>query len=192
MKKLILFFAFLLISGFAFSQGKYKVEKGYIEYKMDMMGMSMNTQTYFKDFGNISSQTVNMFGQQSRTLVTKDYIYSLDMGSKTGTKMAISSKTNEMDKVDYENIPQDIKDKYHIVESGNGAVAGKDCKIFDTENEGVKSRLWIWKNIPLKMLVEKDGVQMIMEATKVETKPQFPDGIFEVPADFTITEAAAE
>ena len=193
MKKLnFLFVLMLIISGTAFSQGKYKVEKGFIEYKMDMMGMSVTTQTYFKDYGETSAQTADMFGQKTRTLLTKDYVYSLDMGSKTGTKMAVDGETGAVDNIDYDNIPQEMKDKYHIVESGKGTVLGKECKIIEMESDGAKNRLWVWNNIPLKMVVEKGGMQMTMEATKVETNPSFPAGIFEVPADFTITDAGNE
>ena len=188
MKKFsFLFVLILLVSGLTYAQNKYKVEKGFIEYKMDMMGMTMNSQTYFKDYGAVSAQTVSMFGNENRTLVKDDYVYSLDMNSKTGVKMPYSQGEGMSD-FDYDNIPQDIKEKYNIVEEGNESVAGKDCKIFSMESEGAKSRMWIWKNIPLKMVVEKEGVQMTMVATTVNTNPDFPAGIFEVPADFTISE----
>ena len=42
----------------------------------------------------------------------------------------------------------------------------------------------------LKMSTEQNGMTMTMEAKKLEETSSFPDGIFDIPTGFNITEEA--
>jgi len=173
------------------AQDKYKIEKAHIEYVTQTMGMSMESTLDFDNYGKnqVITAVINMMGMNktSKILTHNGYTYILDMETKSGTKTP-AEDGDQIEEVDFSNIPQEIKDKHKIVELGEETVAGKTCQVFSMESEGIKSKLWVWKNIPVKTEADQGGMTVVMEAKKIDTNPSFPVGTFEVPKDFSITD----
>lgn len=192
MKRLsILLIISVLLTVSVSAQGKYKIEKAHIEYETEAMGMKIESTLDFDNFGNdqVVTAVINMMGMNktSKVLTHGAYNYILDMESKSGTKSPTDGG-DDIKGVDFSNIPQEIKDEYNIKELGTETVAGKTCQKFSIETEGVVSKLWVWKNIPLKTEANQGGATVVMLAKKIDTKPSFEAATFEVPEGFTITD----
>ncbi len=179
---------------------KYELAEGIIEYEMNIIITTVKMTTYFKNHGEIQASVMeaNIMGQKSveRELHKDGVFYKLDMLKKTGDKIVMDGEIPaDFDpmKFNFANISDEIKEKYHIKEVGKEEFLGKECTIYTTEAPEGTSKMWIWKNIPLKMKVNAQGMEMdLLTAKKIDENPTFPEGIFEIPADFTITEIKAE
>jgi len=174
------------------AQDKYKIKKAHIEYVTKTMGMSMESTLDFDNYGKdqVITAVINMMGMNktSKILSHNGYTYMLDMGTKSGTKIKNEEGDDYIQEIDFSNIPQEIKDEHKIVALGNETIAGKTCQVFSMENEGAKSKLWIWKNIPVKTEADQGGMTVIVIAKKIDANPNFPTATFEVPKDFSISE----
>lgn len=172
----------------------YKIKKAHIEYEMDMMGTRASINMYFKEYGKTECVEAEMelMGMKSvnRTLELDGFVYNLNMEQKTGSKSDMSKTEEEFNPndFDFENIPKDLKEKYKIEEIGNEEVAGKTCKVYKFIVDGQDAKFYIWKNIPVKYEISQNNMVLVMKAIKIDENPSFPDGIFEVPSDFEITE----
>lgn len=190
-KASILLIISILITVNISAQNKYKIKKAHIEYETQAMGMSIVSLLDFDNFGSkqVVTAVINMMGMNktSKVISHDGYIYMLDMEAKSGTKTPAEEGEN-VKNLDFSNISQEMKDKYKIEDLGTEKVSGKSCQVFSIENEGAKSKLWVWKNIPLKTEVDQGGVNVVMLAKKIDTNPSFPIGTFDIPTDFTITD----
>jgi len=170
---------------------KYPFESGIIEFKNEMMGRNTKMALYFKDYGKkqcIVTQAEMMGQKVSTRIFEKDgYFYSLLMEKKTGVKTKITDKEDIGEKNPFAFKEEYLKE-VNGKEDGIGEVLGKKCKTYSFVQDGVTNRIWVWDNLIIKMEVEKSGMKMLTEVTKIEETSDFPDGIFDVPADFTITE----
>ncbi|RLD78486.1 MAG: hypothetical protein DRJ10_10250 [Bacteroidetes bacterium] len=187
---IILALSILLATGVA-AQDRYKIKKAHIEYITETMGMSIKSTLDFDDYGKKQAvvTVIDMMGfkKTNKMLTINNYMYILDMEAKSGVKSPTDNQ-EDISAIDFANIPQEMKDEYKIVDLGTETVADKKCQVFSMENEGAKSKLWVWKNIPLKSEVEKDQMTVSMAAKKIEINPDFDTDTFEVPKDFTITD----
>jgi hypothetical protein len=185
---------FTVLSGNRQKEGRYKIEAALIEYELDMMGMKAKSFLYFKDYGKHQciETSMEMMGLKlvNRTLEIAGYTYTLNMNEKTGTKIKTVVNEEEIDpnNMDFENMSDEIKTKYKIVEKGNQDFAGKNCKVFGMTIEGQDASFFVWNNIPLKYEMSQNNMRMIMKAVRIEENPSFPAGIFEIPVDFKIEE----
>lgn len=174
------------------SNSKYKIESAIIEYQMDMMSMTAKATLYFKEYGEVQcvEAEMEMMGVKSvnRTLEKEGYTYNLNMEQKSGSKVKTSEESREFDPNDFnfDNLSKEIVEKYKIVEEGNEEVAGKTCKVFSMNIEGQDAKFYVWENIPVKYEMSQNNMTMVMKAVKIEVGSDFPKGIFDVPADFTI------
>jgi hypothetical protein len=176
------------------SEGRYKLKAALIEYEIDMMGIKAKSTLYFKDYGKFQcvEASMEMMGVSSvnRTLEIDGYTYTLKMDQKTGSKIKSVVNKEDMDpnEMDFDNLSDEIKTKYKIVEKGNQEVAGKNCKVFGMTIEGQEATFYVWNNIPVKYEMNQNNMTMIMKAIRIEENPSFPAGIFDVPKGFTIEE----
>jgi len=213
MKKLILFSAALsiLLSGTACKKDsadsaadgrKYEIKAGSFTYSMSFPGMGpVEVTTYFDDYGSKecteSKSEFKMFGQsvkQHTRSITKDgYAYTIDMLTKTGSKTKIDEALISEMKMGAVAMAAAMKDKANIKELGTEDFLGKKCRKIQMSMDEGKSygTFWLWKNITLKMESKdpKSNQSMSFAATKVEELSKAPEGIFEIPTDFIITES---
>jgi hypothetical protein len=70
--------------------------------------------------------------------------------------------------------------------TGKGKIAGKDCEI--REKDG--NRFWVWQSLPLKMEMNnvQAGMNLVLEATKVELDVKVDPARFKVPAGVKVTD----
>ena len=108
------------------------------------------------------------------------------MDQKSGSKVKVDDKFTTY-LFDNESFEQKMKE-VHGKKLGNEEIMGKDCQVYSMQENGAVSKLWIWKNIILKMTAEQDAMSMEMLAVDVQETDDFPKGIFEVPEGFNIEE----
>ncbi len=165
---------------------KYPFKTGTVKYESEVMGMKTVVTVYFDKYGDLESSIskVDMDGKKmtAKSIFKDGYLYSLAMDQKSGTKVKVES--------DFTNYRFDSK----MIESkgakklGEEELLGKTCQIYSLEEDGVKSKMWLWKNILMKVSAEQNDMTYIMEATKIEESGSLPDGIFDIPSDFNIIE----
>ena len=169
---------------------KYPFKAGIVKYESEAMGMKTVLTMYFKAYGDVESSItkVEMMGKKMtmKSLIKDGYLYSLAMDQKSGTKVKIDSEFST-----YRFDPKMIEEK---LSEGGGKklkdeeVLGKTCQVYSIIEEGVESKMWIWETLLMKMSAEQNGMTMTLKVTNIEETNNFPDGIFDIPADFNITE----
>lgn len=200
MKKLILLslLAFLAFacnnsSSGGDSDSKYGIESGMISYKSNMMGMEILTTQYFKDHGDIEAVVteMEMMGQKSKqhSLRKDGFYYSYAEGQTEGSKFKI-------------DVPKDSVDNQKMTEAailkrggkkvGEEELLGKGCNIYEFTEQGATTKVWIWKNMLIKMVAKQGEMEVTMEATELKETSDFPAGIFDVPANVNFKEMQSQ
>lgn len=175
---------------------KYTIKSGIISYKSEMMMMKQNLTVYFDDFGKktLTEINIDMFGQKikTQTLVEGDYVYTWDSKKKEGSKVKIDQ--NSPENVNFTELTDELRKKYNIREVGNADVLGRNCKVYEmTMNEsGVKGKYYIWNGLTLKTEATAQGMNIKMEAVKLEESPNFPADQFDLPKGITFKEISRE
>jgi hypothetical protein len=195
MKKLFLL-SLLAIFALACSSGgsdsnKYDIKSGIITYKSSMMGMEIKVTQYFKEYGDIIATVTEteMMGQKmNQTMLQKDgYSYSYSAGQKEGMKIKLDSTNGGgNEKLDEATIVKKGGKKV-----GTEKVLGRECSVYEVTENNAKLKIWIWKNMMLKMVTSQEQMEMTMEATELKETSDFPAGIFDVPADINFKETPA-
>lgn len=176
---------------------RYAVKNATIEYKHT--GMTEGKETiYISDYGKkearYSEMTASAFGFSTTTkeleLTLGNVIYSVDLNEMTGTK-TILSEDIELDKkevAEYEELGREMMESMGFEKTGTEKILGKKCEVW----EGLGTKTWIWKNIPLKTEINMMGKSVIV-ATKLDlgsvpaSKFKVPDGV-----DFEVVEEDSE
>lgn len=174
---------------------KYEIEEGFVKYKMDIMGMEVEINLYFKEYGQLESTITNaeMMGQKmSNITLQKDgFIYGYSNLSNKGVKSKIVYDGSDLGNKGPQFDVASIK-KLGGKELGKEKFLDKNCIVFELEQNDAKSKFWIWKNIMLKMTAIQQGMEMTMEATEFSESPDFPDGIFELPDNIELVDKNEE
>ncbi len=172
---------------------KYPFKSGYIKYANDAMGMKSTLTVYFDNYGaqECAVSEMDMGGQKMtmRSLLKGDYLYQLSMDQASGSKVKVDEnfRTYLFDTKEFEKKKHEVNGK----KLGTGEVLGKPCQIFSMEENGATSKLWVWKNVMLKMVAQQGAMEMSMEAIEIKETSDLPKGIFEVPEGFKIEEIKA-
>ncbi|RLD64140.1 MAG: hypothetical protein DRI95_10910 [Bacteroidetes bacterium] len=169
---------------------KYPFESGIVKYENDVMGMKTTLTLYIKDYGDVecSVSEVELMGKKMtmKSLIKDGYLYSLSIDQKSGTKMKIDQEfsTYSFDTDMFEEKIDSLGGK----KLGTEEILGKTCQIYSMMQEGAEQKMWIWKNMLMKMSAEQNGMVMGMEVKSIEETNNFPDGIFDIPVDYNITD----
>ena len=188
-------------SGGISGDNKYEIKAGSYTYSIPLPGLGpVETTTYFDDYGAKecieTKAEIKMFGQSikqhSRTITKDGYSYTLDLVSKTGTKMKIDDAMTPDMKAGFAAMAATMKDTIKIKELGTEDFLGKSCRKIEVSMADGKSAgvYWLWKNISLKMEAKdpSSGKGFTMVATKVEELSSVPSEMFAIPSDIKITE----
>ncbi len=171
---------------------KYPFEAGIIKYESSAMGMQTSLDLYFKDYGKVECSISEMDMAGTKMImksITKDgYLYALNMNEKRGTKMKTDSDFSSF-RIDVEMLEEKLMQNGGQ-KLGTEEVLGRTCQIYSMSQDGANSKIWIWETMMLKMETEQNGMTMTMEAKSIEETTNFPKGIFDIPADFNITDEA--
>ncbi len=180
----------------------FEIKSGVIEYQVE--GMSKGTKTlWFDDFGRLQCirtiTTTKVMGFSTKDdkleIRTHEWMYSVDMKEKTGTKTKIetamaptdaaySGLTDAEKKQFVEGVQQGMK----VKEIGTGDVLGRLCKIMEV---GDGNKMWLYKNITLKSEVGSGMLNMNETATKFDENKAVAASQFQVPAGIQIEDASA-
>ena len=158
-------------------KGKYAIKSGIVEYTAKVMGFEAKMTTWFDDYGGkeATETAIEMMGQKSITMsVTKDgWVYNFDPVAKTGTKIALSSKK---DNIDFENLTEDFMKEMKIEKVGNEDCNGKPCVKYSINNDALQMKgfYWVYKGIAMKTDVEMATIKMLMDAVKVDENVSVP------------------
>lgn len=170
-----------------------------IQYKsvMNMQGMK-NTSiiTEWIDVKNdrmaVETETsVDMMGVKTNDktlMIDKDgWNYVVNFTTKTGFKSkSEDADDNPMDMIKSED---DVTFRQMVEKEGskvlnNETFLGKDCIVIESLNDGMSTKIWYYKGIPLKI----SNKYYTMEATKFEENVSIPDSKFEVPEGIKFAE----
>ncbi|MCI0489877.1 MAG: hypothetical protein L0229_25070 [Blastocatellia bacterium] len=175
---------------------RYEIESGIIEYAVSG-GQKGAESLYFDKWGmreaKYTRTEISVAGMTRKinqlALMDGEWIYNIDLGARTGTKMKnplfemIADKSGTKD---FGELGMQMMKDMGAEKVGSEDVAGKPCDIWEVKHLGSKS--WIWKSLTLKAEVELAGVNMTSEATKVDEGASVPEDKFAIPPDVTITE----
>lgn len=175
---------------------RYQIESGVVEFKLT--GAQKGTEIiYFDRWGmrevKYTKSELNIMGTKQvtnrLTLMDGDWITTVDLEKKTGTKMKNTILKSMMEKMkgkDVTAIAEQMLKQMGGKKIGIEQVAGKTCDVWEVEKLGSKS--WVWKSIALKTQVKMMGMEMGSVATKMQEGGSIPQDKFVIPAGVKITE----
>ena len=153
-----------------------------------------STKITFDDYGKKSKTEIKSsmsFGGKSMntsstSLMADGYVYSWQTGAKTGTKFKLDK--SKFDPSNMADITDEMKKKLNYKDEGTETVNGKECKVASYTTEQMKGKMWMWKQVPVKMEMSMMGKVMTSNLKNLEENPSLPSGTFDVPADVEFKE----
>jgi len=181
-----------IIVALSAQEARYEIKTAVITKTMDMMGQKMDAVQNIDDYGKRESVTIKMPAQglpgtftHMRTITKGDTIISINLGLKTGMKMALPQKP-----VNYLDLTPETIEMYKIVEMGQEEVAGKPCKKYSMEisqmGQTANVTAWVWKGIALKTVSSLSGTTFTEETKEVKENATIDPEEFTIPEDVTI------
>lgn len=182
---------------------KLPFKSGVIEYKIS--GMQNGTMTkYVKDYGRYEATYKNMAmnilgmvkNMETIEITTPEWVYHIDMNTKTGTKnvniqkymhedyMKLSSSDRKKLRKNAEKTGTDLMNGMQgEVKKKAGKFLGRDCDIVSMK--GITTYILTGTSLPLKTESNIMGMHNIQEAVKI-TETGVPDDKFKPPAGIQI------
>lgn len=170
-----------------------------IQYKQEMNAAGMKNTSLMTQYIDMKNEkfametetTGEMMGvktnEKSLTLNDENYTYIINLKDKTGMKM----KNDEVDDdpMDMIKSEDDVTFRQMIEKEGgkvigNETFLGKNCIVAEILDDGMSTKMWYYKGIPLK--IENQFYKM--EATKFEENASIPSSKFAVPDGIKFTE----
>lgn len=170
---------------------KYEIKSGIVEYKTQTMGTNVVQTLYFDDYGakETNEMVMEIAGIKSntRTIMKDGYMYNLDLTTKTGTKAKPFSTGSD---INFNELSDEMIKRMNLKKTGSEDFAGKNCDKYtiDYKDLAMKGTFLVWKGVALKSEVDLSTMKTTMEVKNFEENADVPAEIFEIPADFTITE----
>ena len=175
---------------------RYAVKNATIIYKHS--GMTEGEEkVYIADYGKKEARytelTVSAFGFSTTTreleLHLGDDYYAIDLNEKIGTKTTFSDdfELSKKEVKEYEELGKEMMEAMGFEKTGTGTILGKKCDIW----EGMGTKSWIWKNIPLKTEVNMMG-KSVIESVKIDISGNVPASKFRIPEGISFDETTAD
>ncbi len=138
---------------------------------MTMAGSPMNTKT---------------------TLLIKDgYMYSWMNMTKKGNKMKLNPSAVEAGQgLDFTNITEGMKSRYHFKDEAKETVAGKSAQVYSFGLDKMKGKVCLWKGVPLKSEVNVNGKIITTNFKNLQENIDIASSAFDLPSDIEFTEVA--
>lgn len=182
---------------------KLPFKNAVVEYQVT--GMSAGTKTtYIRDYGRESAEYTNlsmkMMGmvqtQQEIDITTRDWVYSVDMNSRTATKMMNPEKVYRQELEKYSSTEQDkiatnaekfgmnsLQGMGGTLTKNAAKLQGYSCDL--TEMSGIKVYSISETGFPLKVETNMMGMKSTEEAVSIK-KVSPPADKFSLPAGVTV------
>ncbi len=158
---------------------------------------STTMKIIFDDYGKLKLTEMNMnmsvgghtMNNSTKSLMKDGYVYSWVAGTKTGTKFKLDlSKADPKKDMDFSNLTEEWKAKYHYKDEGTETIDGKECKVGSYEVESFRGKIWMWKQIPVRMELTMSGKSITTNVKNIQENPSIPAGTFDVPSDVEFKE----
>ncbi|HRH56103.1 MAG TPA: hypothetical protein PLS10_00540 [Chitinophagales bacterium] len=154
------------------------------------------TKVTFDDYGKKSRTEMNSaisFGGKSmntstNSLMIDGFVYSWQTGAKTGTKFKLDESRFDPNNLDFSKMTEEMRKKMNFKDEGTESVNGKECKVASFSTEQMQGKVWMWKQIPIKMEMSIVGKTVTSTLKNLEENPSLAANIFEVPADIDFKE----
>lgn len=177
---------------------RYEIKSGIIEYKMKLLGIESDVKSYFDNYGDleatIATTSMNMMGMdintKTKTILRDGWSYTIDMTQNKGTKIKLDDD-NDVLNFDIRKMREGLQDEFDLImkNSTTETFLNKKCQVIEVKDEesNSESKLWIWKNIPLKVIINTpDGsIEMIASSFNEQS---VNSSMFEIPKDIEIVE----
>lgn len=197
MKKLFVTLVMLLFAynSYSIDMKKYQIKSGIVEYKIS--GSQQGTHIlYFDNWGLLSSElqevTTNIMGMSVKSstlnISDKEWTYSINLDEKTGTKISnkdIQDLLNSIDKKDMEELGRKMMERLGGKKIGNETFLNRNCEVWEISK--LKSKIWVYKFIPLKTIMNVLG-EVTIEAINIQENVPVSADKFVVPKGIKITE----
>ncbi len=170
---------------------RYALRSGIIEYKMT--GLQEGKEIlYFDKWGmreaKYTQTTLKIAGVNQKTdkmeIIDGEFIYIVDRINNTGTKgknPVYEQIIENANSKDLGKLGMKILEDMGGERIGEGEIAGKTCDIWELKS--AQTKMWVWKNIPLKIEVDLPGMNYSSEAISLQADVSVPEDKFEIPAD---------
>ena len=155
-----------------------------------------STKVTFDDYGKktrTEMKSAISFGGKSmntsaNSLMIDGYVYSWQTGAKKGNKFKLDESRFDPSNTDFSKLSEEMRKKLNYKDEGTETVNGKECKVASFSSEQMKGKVWMWKQVPVKM--EMSIVDKVVTSTlkNLEENPSLPSGTFDVPADVEFRE----
>lgn len=179
------------------SVNKYEVKSGIVEYNYLP---NISSVLYFDDYGN--KECIEMIIKQgnrssvTRVLFKDDYIYTLNLSNKSGTKMkADGGENNAFILTNFNEIKAKAKGNNELTKIGSETFLGLNCDVYKATVSGdtgkaESSTLYIYKGLILKMVPAEVNMPVIMEATRFQPEVAVSSDLFSIPSNVVINEVS--
>jgi hypothetical protein len=200
MKGLIILTFICLISNTAISQDNYSLQKrfqiksGHVEYKLK--GSSNGTKSiWFDDFGQKYYEETNTNDTHSLSIFDGSYYYTIDLGTKEGTKMYkdavpdFSALASAMDEDEIKELGEDIKNAFGAtVEEKKETFLGRSCDV----TQAMGAKVHSYKGVILRSYAKIFSMEELEEAVTFEENIRIPASRFTPPSGIIFSELSPE
>lgn len=193
MKKLIFILLSLSILVSAQDYKRYQFKSGKVVYQST--GSMTGTETmYFDNYGmletKITKVTMEMMGikqETDNTVIMNDkWVYSIDNKTNTANKLENPMYSMFPDRISGDEVGLEMMKKMGGQKVGTETINGKDCDVWEIKK--MMSKIWIWKTIPVKTVVNMMGMNITQIATSIETDITVMPNMFNIPTGIQIQE----
>ncbi len=155
-----------------------------------------NSKVIFDDYGKKSrtemTTTMSLGGKSMNTsynsLMVDGYVYSWSNLAKTGNKFKLDASNFDPANTDFSKLTDEMRKKLNYKDLGTETVNGKDCKVASFTTEQMQGKIWMWKQVPVKMEMSMMGKVITTNVKDINENPNIPAGIFDVPSDIQFKE----
>jgi hypothetical protein len=191
MKKIVLVLLLIAISISAQNYKRYQFKSGKVVYQSSG-SMSGTEILYFDNYGLLelkeTKNTIEIMGMKQEIntdVIMKDrWVYSIDKKTNTASKVENPIYTMFPNGIDGNKVGIEMMEKVGGKKIGTESVNGKDCEIWEIEK--LKSKVWIWKSIPIKTEINIMGMDIKQIATSVEVDIEISPNKFNLPSGVKI------
>lgn len=170
---------------------RYQFKSGKVVYKST--GSMTGTETmYFDNYGMLEVKNtkvvMELMGAKQETdtkvIINENLIYSIDNKSGNANKMVNPFYSMFPDGGELEKIGEEMMKIMGGKKIGSEVINEKDCDIWEIKK--MTAKVWVWKSIPMKTVVNMMGMNLTQTATSVEVDIDVSPDEFKIPEGIKI------
>lgn len=165
---------------------KYGFKSAIVKISTDMMGQKIESTAYIDEYGAKECQKLKldipgMGSMESGTIAKDGKTWSVNYTMKQVQEVPV----NPGDQPNFNDLTDEMKEKFKIKEVGTDKVLDKDCIVYtlETETQGMLAvmKVWCYKGLSLKSETEVSGMKIVAVATDFKEDAIVLPQVFEVP-----------